>query len=149
MAISINWVSGVVYIPKSYMNQIQTVPVPAYELDVDQMRLDIIDLKDNPDGRPWPKTHIHETESTLSGILYSRKIKYLPPYTFTFEDDQYLVVLIGGNNNISDRKNFNQVSLTTNNSAGKQVIQTGSGLTTEEHDKLMELLEMGEFLSLK
>ena len=83
----------------------------------------------------------------------TRSVRFEPyhkrKYTFTFENDQYLVTLVGGNNNISDRKNFNQVSLTTNNSAGKQVIQAGSGLTTEEHDKLMELLELGEFLGLK
>ena len=134
--VSVDWVTGEVTILKTDMILTQSIPQEVYDLDVDAFRLILIDLKDNPDGRPWSKTHNHSTQVTLSGIVYSRFIEFLPPYTFTFEDAQYAVTLSGGNNNIFDRKNFNQVSLLGNKSAGKQV--TSASITETDLENIAD-----------
>jgi hypothetical protein len=88
------------------------------ELDIDVLRLTLRDLEDDPDGRPWPKTHIHATSVTLSGIDYARIVEILAPYSVTFEDGQYAVRFVGANTNVQDVTNVNQVSVRPNNSAG-------------------------------
>jgi hypothetical protein len=107
-----------IYVPKADLTLIEVGPPAKYELDVDAFRLELRDLEDDPDGRPWPKTHIHDTETTLGGVTYARKVQVLAPYSVTFEDGQYRVTLVGANNNILDVSNVNQVSIAPTNSAG-------------------------------
>ena len=118
MAISVNWVTGVITVPKADTTLVQSTPNEIRELDIDAFRLTLRDLEEDPDGRPWPRTHDHNTEVTVSGITLARVISILPPYTVTFEDGQYTVRLTGANSNIGDRLNANQVSIQSANSAG-------------------------------
>lgn len=122
MAISVDWaLTKVIFVPKADTTLVSAGPPEIRELNVDDFRLTLRDLEDDPDGRPWPKTHTHETESTLSGIVYARKVQIIPPYTVEFEDGQYAVNLIGANHNILDVRVQNQVSLNVSNSAGSTV----------------------------
>ena len=88
------------------------------ELDIDALRLELRDLEDDPDGRPWPKTHNHNTVVTISGTAYARSVIFIAPYTITLEDGQYTAKAKGANHNLLDVINHNQVSIITENSAG-------------------------------
>jgi len=47
MAISVDWPTGVISVPQSYLTLISG---SLYELDVDQFRLDLKDLEDSEDS---------------------------------------------------------------------------------------------------
>jgi len=115
MAISVNWGTSVISVPQADLTNLGN---SIYELDVDSFRLSLKALEDDPDGMPFPKTHIHNTSTTLSGVTYARTVEILPPYTVEFEDGNYSVSCVNANHNISDRKVVNSVSLIINNSAG-------------------------------
>jgi len=140
MAISIDWIDYTIHIPKNYLT---LVGGTLYDLDTNQFRLDLKDLEDSVYGMPNPKTHNHNTTVTVAGITYARVIEILPPYSIEFEDGQYTVVLRGSNNNIFDVASGilvqNQVQVIPTNAAGLVQVSSGSGLSTEEHDKLMQI----------
>ena len=134
MAITIDWPNSIIHVPKADMTLVQSVPFELRELDTNWFRLELRKLEDDVDGRPWQRTHDHNADVTVGGITLVDVLIILAPYTITFEDGQYGVVLTGTNNNILERKNFNQVSVSPSNSAGYIQIETGSGVT--EQDKL-------------
>lgn len=117
MALSINWGTSVIYVPKADLTLIQASP-EIRGLDLNAFRLELKDLEDSDAGMPFTKTHNHNTEVSLSGIVYARIITVLPPYTVEFEDGQYTVSCTGANHNLADVKVVNQVSLLINNAAG-------------------------------
>ncbi len=118
MALDVDWISGVITVPKADTTLVSAGPPEIRKYDVDAFRLELRTLEASEDGRPWLHTHDHETESELSGVTYARKVKIIPPYTVTFEDGQYSVRLVGANHNIGDVATANQVRLVINNSAG-------------------------------
>lgn len=115
MSVSIDWFTGIINIPQSYLTLISGT---LYELDTNAFRLVLKALEDNEQGINFTRTHKHNTEVSLGGLSYARVIEILSPYTVTFEDGQYAVNLIGSNNNIADVTNVNQVSVRPSNSAG-------------------------------
>ena len=146
MAISINWATKVINIPQNYLTDLGG---GIYELDVNTFRLDLRDIEDNEDGIPFQYTHVHNTEVTLGGLTLSRVVEIIAPYAITFEDGQYAINLVGAKNNIADKTNVNQVSVRANNSAGMVTVNSGSGLTAEQHEQLMKTLTVAKFLGLK
>ncbi len=118
MAITINWGTHVINVPKADLTLIQSTPTEIREMDVDWFRLALKDIEDNAEGQPFSDTHRHNTEVVLGGIILARVVEILVPYTVTFEDGQYAVNLSGANNNVADRANVNQVSIRSSNSAG-------------------------------
>ncbi|OHB09042.1 MAG: hypothetical protein A3G46_01645 [Candidatus Zambryskibacteria bacterium RIFCSPLOWO2_12_FULL_39_16] len=146
MAISINWATKIINIPQNYLTDLGG---GIFELNVNTFRLDLRDIEDNEDGIPFQYTHTHNTEVTLGGLTLSRVVEIIAPYTITFEDGQYAVNLVGANNNIADRTNVNQVSVRSSNSAGMVTVNSGSGLTAEQHAQLMKTLTVAKFLGLK
>lgn len=117
MAISIDWGTKVINIPKSYLTLISGT---LYKLDTNQFRLDLRALEATDPGMAYLKTHKHQTNFTLSGVPYARVVEIINGYTVTFEDGLYAVNLDGSNNNILDVTNRNQVGVAPNNSAGLQ-----------------------------
>jgi hypothetical protein len=120
--ISINWATGVIFVPRADMLLVQSSPIEIRELNLNTFRLDLKDLEDSEGGMPFQKTHNHNTSVTISGVQLARVIEILIPYTITFEDGSYAVNLVGANSNVGDRVNLNQVSVRAANSAG--LIQT-------------------------
>lgn len=116
--ITIDWGTGVIFVPRSELTLVQQLPTIIYTLDLNFFRLTLKDLEDDAEGMPYTITHIHNTEVTLGGLTYARVIEIVEPYTVTFEDGQYAVNLIGANSNVGDRVNVNQVSVRSANSAG-------------------------------
>lgn len=117
MAISVDPLTDIIYVPKADLTLIQASP-EVREIDLNWFRLALRDWEDGEDAIPRPKTHNHSTETTLAGLTYARIIEILAPYTVEFEDGQYTVNCVGANHNISDVKVANQVSLIVNNAAG-------------------------------
>lgn len=116
MAISVDWPARDIYVPQSYLTLISG---SKYELDVDQFRLDLKDLEDDSEGMPYPDTHRHNTEVTLSGTTYARSVEIINSYTVTFETGAYQVLCTGANHNIGDvMTNTTGPSLIINNAAG-------------------------------
>jgi len=131
MAISINPLTYVIYIPKADLEQTRVSP-EVRKLDLDVFRMALKSLEDNSDyGIYLPKTHDHNTQATLGGLIYARMIIMLSPYTIEFQDGQYAVNCIGANHNIYDVKVANQVSLIINNAAG--LVNTQVGMTVGQY----------------
>lgn len=138
MAISINWPTGVIYVPKADLVLIQASP-EIRGLNLNTFRLELKNLEDSIGGMGFTKTHDHNTEVALSGIVYARIIKIVAPYTVEFEDGQYTVSCTGANHNLADVKVPNQVSLIINNAAG---LIAPTPLTPAQDQRLRELHEL-------
>jgi len=121
MSVSVDWGTKVISIPQSYLTP---KGGSVYEMDVDTFRLDLKSLETSEEGMIFPDTHKHNTEVVLGGITYARFIEIINGYTVTFEDGQYIVNLVGANNNILDVANLNQVSIRPSNSAGLITVAT-------------------------
>lgn len=157
--ITVNWPTKVIHIPQADLTPVSGA---LYELNVNTLRLALKDLEDDELGQPWPTTHNHNTELTLSGVTYARAVEIINGYTVEFEDGQYAVRLVGANHNIADVKVLNQVSLIIGNSAGLIVGGGGSapsaaavaqavweralesGLTAEQMQRLMVAVLSGK-----
>ena len=123
MAITVDWaLTKVITIPKADMTLVQLTPVEVRRLDTDAFFRTLKDLESSEEGMPWSDTQRNASPVTLAGITYARVLEILDPYSITFEDGQYVVELVGSNNNIIEKTNPNQVSVQGNNSAG--LIQT-------------------------
>lgn len=137
MAISIDWATLEIIVPKADLTLVQTSPFEVRSLDLDVFRLALKDIEDSSDGMAFTRTHNHNTTINLGGVILARVIEILEPYTVTFEDGQYAVNLLGANSNVGDKVNVNQVSIRSANSAGLQQVETGvSGLTPAESAQL-------------
>lgn len=135
MAISVDWATKVISIPQSYLTPLGG---SVYELDLDQLRLDLKDLEDGEEGMPFEDTHAHSTAVTLGGVTLARVIEFINGYTVTFEDGQYAVEAKGANSNIADVMNVNQVSLRTFNSAGLIQVVQGTGVSQQDLDNIAD-----------
>ena len=130
MAISVDWGTKIIFIPKAYTLLIQATPTEIRELDLNVFRLDLKDLEDSEDGMPMLDTHQHNPPVDVGGITLARVVEIINGYTITFEDGQYAVNLKGANSNFGDRVNVNQVSVRSSNSAG---LVTSAGIEAIEY----------------
>lgn len=117
MAISIDWNTLVISVPKADLSLVQASP-EVREMDLDWFRLQLKDIEDNEEGMTFPDTHNHNTEVSIAGVVLARVIEIINGYTVTFEDGAYSVNLIGANSNVMDVTNKNYVSTRSWNSAG-------------------------------
>ena len=118
MAITINWSTRVISVPKVDTTLVQSTPIEIRSLSLNDFRLALKALEDNEDGIAYPQTHTHNTEVLLGGITYARVIEIINGYTITFENGFYAVNLIGANSNVGDVVNLNNVSIRSANAAG-------------------------------
>lgn len=118
MAVTIDWGTKVISVPRNDLTLIQSTPTEIREMDLNWFRMQLKDLEDSPEGMPHPDTHRHNTEVQLGGLTFARVIEIINGYTVTFEDGQYAVELTQANSNVGDVVNVNQVSVRSNNSAG-------------------------------
>ena len=114
--ITIDWGTKVINVPKAYLTV--TANPNIFNLDTDVFRLDLKELEAEVPGIVNERTHTHNTEVPLGGVIYARVIEIINGYTITFENGFYAVNLFGSNNNIGDVVNLNFVSVRTNNAAG-------------------------------
>jgi len=149
MAITIDYTTRIIDVPQSDLTFVMGT---TYELDIDVFRLALKDIEDDVGGMPFVDSHTHNTEVVISGITYARFIQIINGYRLDFEDTgtHYTVNCIGANHNLNDVSIFGgHFTLVPNNSAGLISVDTGSGLTTEQHEQLMKTLTVAKFLGLK
>lgn len=139
MAITIDWATKVITIPKADTSLVSAGPPEIRSLDVDAFHESLRDLEDDEVGIVFDVTHNYRGTATLSGVVYAPLVEIINGYTVTFENGAYAVDLDGANNNITDVVNLNTVSLRSKNSAGLQIVSVGSGLSASEQAKLDEL----------
>jgi hypothetical protein len=118
MAVSINWATKVINVPRADMLLIQSTPTEIRQLDIDAFRLELKSLEASVEGMSFLDTHQHNPPVTVGGVTLARVVEIINGYTITFEDGQYAVNLVGANSNIADVTNVNQVSVRSANSAG-------------------------------
>lgn len=132
MPITVTWGTKTINVPQSYLTLLSGT---IYELDSNQMRLDLKALEDDEAGMPFDDTHRHNTEVTIAGVTYARTIEIINGYQVEFEDGQYTVIIVGSNNNYHDVLAGvlaqNQVQVIPTNSAGL-IVAAGGGATAEE-----------------
>ena len=124
MAISIDWGTKVISIPRNDLTLLQTTPTEIRQLTIDSFRLELKDLEDSEDGMTFVDTHRSNAPVTVGGVILARVVEIINGFTVTFEDGQYAVNLAGANSNIADVTNVNQVSVRSANSAGLQDLST-------------------------
>lgn len=133
MALSINWLTKVITIPKL---DLAWDSGTLYTLDTNDFRKWLKDIEDSEEGIAHLDTHQHNTAVTVAGVTYARIIEIINGYSVTFEDGQYSVILTGSNNNIWDIAsgilNQNQVQVIPTNSAGLIVHTAGSGVLPQD-----------------
>lgn len=126
-------------VPKADMALVQTVPFEVRELDIDTFRLALRNLEDDNEGMSYPATHENTRPKSIGGVTLARVFEMINSYTVTFEDGQYAVNIVGGNSNIGDKVNLNQVQVRSANSAGLVQIISGSGLSPEQDQRLADV----------
>lgn len=124
MALSINWVTKVITVPQADLG---IVSAGLYELNVETFRLALKDIEDGEEGMSFPDTHRRNAPVTLAGVTYAQTFEIINGYTVTFQSTgtPYRVRVVGGNHNIGDVQNVNDVSLIIGNSAGLVAVNTG------------------------
>lgn len=142
MALSVNWATKVVTVPKADTTFVSTDPVSGREIrefDLSAFRLELKAIEASEEGIPFVDIHRHNTTVTISGVTLARVIEIINGYQIEFEDGQYAVNLVGANSNVADVAVVNQVSIRANNSAGLIEVTSGSGLSPEQATYLLEL----------
>lgn len=127
MAVSINPLTKKILVPVDFLTHVSGL---LYELDVNDLRLALKDLEDDPEGMTILDTHRHNTEVTLAGVTFARTFEVINGYTVEFDDSVvsgYTVRCVGANHNLSDVKVLNSVSLIIGNSAGL-IVTDGTGV---------------------
>jgi hypothetical protein len=122
VAISINWDTKVIFVPRADIPLVQSTPTEIRQLDINDFRLELKDLEDSVEGMPNLDTHQHNTTVEVGGVTLARVVEIINGYTVTFENGAYQVNLAGANSNIADVTNLNQVGVRSANSAGLQDI---------------------------
>lgn len=128
MAISVDWGTRVIFVPKADTTLVQSAPQEIRVLDLNIFRLALKALEDD-EGITYPDTHQHNQPVTVGGVTLARVVEIINQYTVTFEDGQYAVNLVGANSNVSDQLNVNQVSVRSANSAG--LVNVSGGADTD------------------
>jgi hypothetical protein len=118
-------------VPQDYLTPISP---GIFELDVEQFRLDLLDLEDSEDGIVFPNTHRHNTTVELSGVVYARSVEIINNYKVDFQpgvdpNEHYIIRCVGANHNIADvlASNHRHFSLVVSNAAGL-IVSTGPTL---------------------
>lgn len=121
MATSIDWGTKVITVLQADLIQIQTLPIEIYEMNVDTLHKELRALEGSELGIPHLDAHNYKGPITLSGVTYARLVEIINDYTITFlPDSPWVVNVVGGNSNVGDVVNPNNVSVQTSNSAGLQ-----------------------------
>lgn len=118
MALSIDWATKVITVPKADLTLIQSVPTEIRSLSIPAFHAELRDIEDSETGMVFPDTHNYVGPIDVGGVALAPVISIINGYTVTFEDGMYAVNLVGANSNIGDNVNVNSVSVRSANSAG-------------------------------
>ncbi len=111
MAISINYLTRVISVPKADLTLVKSAPIETYELDINAFKFELKDREDNVEGMPFGDTHFYSAAITAEGAVVAQVLEIINGYTVTFEDGAYIVDLVGASTNIAEVTNSNQVQV--------------------------------------
>jgi hypothetical protein len=120
MAISIDYLTNIIFVPRADLVEIQNTPSFVYQLNLEAFYREVADLQDDSLGMAYQTAVVNTAPVNVGGVLLARVIQIINGYTVEFEDGQYAVNLTGANTNLQDVAIVNQVSIRPNNSAGLQ-----------------------------
>ncbi len=137
MAISIDWPTGVIFVPKADTVLAGTDPISGREIrsfDTDQFHEDLRDEEETVAGRAWPLTHSYNAAVVIDGVAYAPQLTMVNNYQVEFESvgTPWRVIFTSTNNNIASFSVVNDVSIQPGNSAGLQIVTSGSGVTAQD-----------------
>jgi hypothetical protein len=121
MAISIDYNTNIIFVPKTYTQFVSIDPQTGLEIrqiSLTTFAQDLADLQDDPEGAWAPTAFQYTAPISVGGVQLAPVVVILSPYIVEFEDGQYAVQLNGANTNVQDKVVVNQVSIRPNNSAG-------------------------------
>jgi len=120
MAISIDYATSIIFVPRADLVEIQNTPSFVYQLNLEWFYREVTDLQDDQSGSPYVDAAYNTAPVNVGGVLLARVIQIINGFSVEFEDGQYAVNLTGANTNLQDVAIVNQVSIRPNNSAGLQ-----------------------------
>jgi hypothetical protein len=147
MAITLDAATLVFSIPQA---DLTLVGGTLYDADTDALRQEMMALLASERYAYLADCYTHSTEVTVAGVTYARTLITKGGYSYTFTpNSQWTARLVGSNNDFFDVENNilnqNQVQVIPTNSAGLQVVSSGSGLSSAQADQLIEIWRnMGE-----
>lgn len=134
MAISINYNTSVISVPKADSTLVSAGPPEIRDYDVfNTFWKELKALEDDADGMPFVDAQRHNTEVTIGGVTLSHTVEVINGFTVTFEDGSYELNVKGANHNLLDVANLNTVGLRSSNSAGLQ-----SGVTRPRQNAALD-----------
>lgn len=135
--ISIDWKTKVITVPTEALALVQASPA-VYEIKIDWLHNELRAMEDNEIGITYDVTHKHTAPLTFGGITLARVVEIINGYTVTFEPGNYRVNVVGGNSNVAEVINYNEVQVTTANSAG--LTDVTRGMTVEQAQTVLASL---------
>lgn len=146
MAYSVDWVAKVITIPTSDLTLISGT---RYSLDMQDFLIEIRRLESAFDEGLWAPQIVDHTDSKpdFAGVDYAGFDEVINGYTIQVSGVATRVDLLGSNNNIVDALIPTGVAIVPSNSAGLQRVQTGSGLSGEQDQRLIDIEEQQQYES--
>lgn len=142
MAITIDWGTKTIQVPQG---DLTLVSGTLYDMNTEtDFRQAVNALMAGEEGIVFEDSIVHNTEVVVAGVTYARTIEIVNGYSVTFTpDSQWTARLVASNNNIFDVENNilnqNQVQVIPTNSAGLQIVSTGSGLSAAQDTRLTQI----------
>ena len=150
MAISVDFPNKLITVPQA---DCILVSGTLYRLPTDTVfRSQVISLASGEVGIPFDYPIDYNPSYVVFGVTYAPKVEVINGYQVQFTPDtQWSVIMEESNNNVADVGASvlvqNQVQVIPNNSAGLQLVSTGSGLSAAQDTKLTEV--HGELRSIE
>lgn len=138
---TVDWLTREVTIPQA---DLTLVSGTFYRGATDDLRILIKEEEASEVGIVFPDISRHNTEvGPIVGTIYARTIEIINGYSLTLSPNTpWSVQLEGSNNNMWDIAggvlNQNQVQVIPTNSAGLQVVHTGSGVTPSDIQAIID-----------
>lgn len=155
MSYAVNWMAKTVSIPTS---DLMLVSGTRYSLNMADCLAEVRRLEWEPSEGLWaPAILGHaDTRFDFAGVDYAPFDDFINGYTVIITGAATRVDLVGSNNNLVDVLVPTGVSVVPSNSAGLQVVTTGSGITEQDKDDIANkvwlhewALTVAKFLGLK
>lgn len=135
MAYSVNWITKVISIPTSDLTLISGT---RYSLDMSDFLAEIRRLEWEPTEGLWAPAIVDHTDTRtdFAGATYAPFDDLINGYTVEFTGVATRVDLLGSNNDLIDVLIPTGVSVVPSNSAGLQIVTSGSGVTQQDKDDI-------------
>ena len=137
MSYSVNWVTKVISIPTA---DLTLVSGTRYSLDMTDFLAEIRRLEWEPTEGLWAPAILDHTDTRydFAGANYAPFDDMINDYTIEFTGIATRVDLLGSNNDIIDVLIATGVSVVPSNSAGLQIVTSGSGITEQDMDDIVQ-----------